>query len=137
MPARSRRPPPIGRKSGDSFDQATKLQILIRDGYVCQLCGVRLTTHDPKLSTHAVAGHVVAHQDGGLPTLANGRAECARCSASMGAAQGNIKAKRDWIEINERLRQAQAEAERLRNIVATQQISVEPPVFFDGPPTGE
>jgi|GEM_PF-6465616 len=61
------------------------MAVLARDHFTCQLCGVQLTLHDERLPTHGVAGHVVAHLDGGQVTGDNLRAECMRCSTAGGA----------------------------------------------------
>ena len=65
-----------------------RTQVLQRDGYVCRCpgCG-QCSGTCPRRADQA--DHIVPRAAGGTDTLANYRATCRSCNASMGATYGN------------------------------------------------
>jgi len=87
------RPPRSREDRGNPYDAAwrkVREGVLVRDGYVCRICGVDLMTLAPKLRT---VDHIVAlavRPDLRLdPT--NLRAACMRCNRRLGAQLANAR----------------------------------------------
>lgn len=85
-----------GRGGSTRRWRRTRLLVLERDGWTCQvptasgqLCGVRLTTTDPRLPTHAHVDHRTDWADGGTDAPENLRAACALCNQRRAAARTN------------------------------------------------
>lgn len=107
--------PPRRRTRNHSATPAQRLRILERDGWRCRSCGVGLTNTNPRLPTHAHAGHIVGHIDGGVPSDDNLMAQCRLCNQQAGGDAGKTSRRNRAQAYERELQSTRAELERVRD----------------------
>ena len=76
-------PPPGEYRFSRQISGALRAQVLERNGYTCQMCGIGAGERyddDPTRRARLQIGHIVDHILGGPAVLGNLRALCARCN---------------------------------------------------------
>lgn len=75
------------RKFGCEYEPVDRLVVFRRDGWRCQICGVK--TPESKMGRRVddapELGHVISLADGGPHSYANTQCECHRCNRAKGA----------------------------------------------------
>jgi 5-methylcytosine-specific restriction endonuclease McrA len=82
------------RQRGANSERFDPMDVLNRDGWICQLCGIKtLKSQRGKSSSRApVVDHIIPLALGGEHTRRNVQCACYKCNAAKGAkAQGQLR----------------------------------------------
>ncbi len=88
------------------ISKETRAQVLERNGYTCQMCGVAAGDPDPLGGNRTVrltVGHIIDKSKGGEDTLQNLRAVCTNCNEGL---QNTALPKPDRIHLLAQIRRA-------------------------------
>ena len=91
---------------GRAISKETRAQVLERNGYTCQMCGLAAGDPDPFHASRTVRltmGHVVDKSKGGEDTASNLRAVCTNCNEGL---QNTALPKPDRIHLLAQVRRA-------------------------------
>lgn len=91
---------------GRGISKETRAQVLERNGYTCQMCGVAAGDPDPLGGNRTVRltmGHIIDKSKGGDDTLQNLRAVCTNCNEGL---QNTSLPKPDRIHLLSQIRRA-------------------------------
>lgn len=89
-----------------NISKETRAQVLERNGYTCQMCGVAAGDPDPFISNRTVRltmGHIIDKSKGGNDTPQNLRAVCTNCNEGL---QNTALPKPDRIHLLAQIRRA-------------------------------
>lgn len=95
-----------------SISKETRAQVLERNGYTCQMCGVAAGDPDPlggKRTVRLTMGHIIDKSKGGEDTPSNLRAVCTNCNEGL---QNTALPKPDQIHLLAQIRRATIQDQR-------------------------
>lgn len=102
-------PAPQDYRFAKPISARLRAEVLERNGYTCQMCGVAAGDPDPDMSGRTIRlhiGHIVDRIHGGPDNLSNLRALCSRCNQG---ARNTVQEPPRWVWLLSQIRRASEE----------------------------